>query len=252
MEWPDAWDAGMADPGLSVTLRQAGPIPLNLSLLCRPGELLALVGPSGAGKTTALRAIAGLYKPASGQVSCGGETWFDSDLAINLPPHRRKVGLVFQSYALFPHLTARGNIEAALSELPQSDRESRARALLALVHLDGLEKRKPAELSGGQQQRVALARALARDPKVLLLDEPLSAVDRRTRRHLREELMSIRKAVRVPIVLVTHDLDEVAALADRLVVIDKGELLQEGTPEEVSRAPASDRVREVLDLEARA
>lgn len=245
------WAAGMPEAtigGLTVKIRQGGAIPLDLAFTCRPGELVALIGPSGAGKTTILRTIAGLYRPASGQIICDGETWLDTEASIQRPPHQRRVGLVFQSYALFPHLTALANVEAAMTDRPAAEREERARAFLALVHLDGLERRKPAELSGGQQQRVALARALAREPKALLLDEPLSAVDRRTRRRLRDELAALRSSVRVPIVLVTHDLDEAAALADRLVVIDRGELLQEGVPADVLGAPASDRVRDAIDL----
>lgn len=237
-----------AVPGLSVAIQQDGPIPLDLVLACCPGELIALVGPSGAGKTTVLRTIAGLYRPKSGRIVCDGEIWLNTSTGRCRAAHDRRVGLVFQSYALFPHLTALGNIAAAMSDRPAAERLDRARELLTLVHLDGLEARKPAELSGGQQQRVALARALAREPRVLLLDEPFSAVDRRTRRRLREELTGIRATVRAPIILVTHDLDEAAALADRLVVIDKGTLLQDGCPAEVLRAPASAQVCEALDL----
>ncbi|WP_439532729.1 ABC transporter ATP-binding protein [Polymorphobacter sp.] len=241
--------AAVADPaGLTVTIAQDGPIPLNLSLTCAPGELLALVGPSGAGKTSLLRAVAGLHRPAAGQIHCAGEPWFDSAIGIDRPPHRRRVGLVFQSYALFPHMTALANIEAALGDTPAAQRRDRAHALLALVHLAGLENRRPAELSGGQQQRVALARALARDPQVLLLDEPFSAVDRRTRRALREELASLRATLTIPILLVTHDLDEAAAMADTLAVLYHGRLLQQGPPAEVLATPASPQVRAALDL----
>ena len=238
----------MADAGLSVDLAQTAPIPLGVALTCAPGEMLALVGPSGSGKTTVMRAIAGLYRPKHGQVLCGGETWLDTAAGIALPPHRRRAGLVFQHYALFPHMTAFANVTAAMGHRPRAGRETEARRLLALVHLDGLERRYPAELSGGQQQRVALARALARDPAVLLLDEPFSAVDRRVRRELHAELATIRTAVRVPILLVTHDLDEAAGLADRLAVIDRGDILQVGAPGEVLARPASARVAEALDL----
>jgi molybdate transport system ATP-binding protein len=233
---------------LTVSLRQEGPIPLAADLFCRAGELLALVGPSGSGKTTILRAIAGLYRPRYGRVACDSMLWLDTDGRIDLPPHRRRVGLVFQSYALFPHKTALGNLVAALGHLPTGERQSRARALLALVHLEELEDRRPTALSGGQQQRVAVARALAREPAVLLLDEPFSAVDRRTRRKLHAELAELRKTVHIPIVLVTHDLDEAAALADRLCVLDAGETLQSGTPAEVLTAPATPRVAAALDL----
>ena len=225
--------------GLSVRLRQAGTIPLAVDLACAAGELLALIGPSGGGKSTILRTIAGLYQPHEGLVRCGGAVWLDTAKGVAVPPHRRRVGLVFQSYALFPHMTALGNVAAALAHRPKAEREARARALLRLVHLDGLEDRRPAALSGGQQQRVALARALAREPAALLLDEPFSAVDRRTRRSLHQELRDLRGEVSVPIVLVTHDLDEAAALADRLCVLDAGETLQVGPPAEVLAAPAS-------------
>jgi len=183
----------MSDPsGLSVCLRQSGPIPLDVEFACAPGELVALIGPSGAGKTTILRSIAGLYRPAAARIECGGETWAATDAKVWRPPHQRRVGLVFQSYALFPHMSALANVEAALGDRPARDRQRAAQDLLERVDLDGVAHRKPDQLSGGQQQRVALARAMARDPQVLLLDEPLSAVDRRTRRKLREVLTSIR------------------------------------------------------------
>ena len=238
----------MMSDGLSLKITQAGPIPLAAELTCAPGEMLAIVGPSGAGKTTLLRAIAGLYRPAVGQISCGGETWLDTPSGIDLPPHRRRVGLVFQSYALFPHMSALANVAAAMGHRPKGEREAQARALLARVHLAGLEHCRPAALSGGQQQRVAVARALAREPAVLLLDEPFSAVDRRTRRQMHADLASLRQTLAIPILLVTHDLDEAGALADRLCVLDRGETLQTGPPAEVKSAPASPRVRDALDL----
>ncbi len=236
--------------GLHVRLRQAGPIPLAVEFSCEQGELLALIGLSGSGKTTTLRSIAGLYRPRDGEVRCNGAVWLDTGHGIDLPPHRRPVGLVFQSYALFPHMTALGNVAAALGHRPAGERLERARELLLLVHLAGFEQRRPAALSGGQQQRVAVARALAREPAVLLLDEPFSAVDRPTRRKLHAELAELRQSVRIPIVLVTHDIDEAAALADRLCVIDHGETLQAGRPAELLAAPASPRVAMALDLSA--
>ncbi len=237
------------DDGLHVALHQSGPIPLDAAFSCGKGELLAIIGPSGAGKTTLLRCIAGLHRPAGGRVACGGAVWLDRATGINLPTHRRPVGLVFQSYALFPHMTAAANIATALSHLPRAARAQRVADLLATVHLDGLANRHPAELSGGQQQRVALARALARDPAVLLLDEPFSAVDRPTRRKLHADLQRLRHALAIPIVLVTHDTDEAASLADRFCVLDHGAILQIGTPAEVSTHPASRRVAEIMDIE---
>jgi molybdate transport system ATP-binding protein len=234
--------------GLRLRLLQEAPIPLDAELACAPGELLALVGPSGSGKSTLLRCIAGLNQPAQGVVACGGETWFDTGAGVDLPPQRRSVGLVFQHYALFPHLSARRNVEAALNHLPAAQRGGRARELLERVHLEGLEERRPGELSGGQQQRVALARALARDPKVLLLDEPFSAVDQVTRRKLYWELAQLRQAVSVPIVLVTHDLDEAAALADAMCILHRGETLQAGPPFELMARPRNALVARLVDL----
>jgi molybdate transport system ATP-binding protein len=156
--------------------------------------------------------------------------------------------MVFQSYALFPHMTALANVRAALGHLPRGLREDRARELLELMHLGGVALRRPAELSGGQQQRVAVARALARDPAVLLLDEPFSAVDRPTRRRLHDDLSRLRRSVLIPILLVTHDLDEAMGLADRLLVLDRGTVLQAGKPSAVLATPASLRVAELLDV----
>lgn len=207
-----------------------------------------MVGPSGSGKSTILRSIAGLYRPETGHVSFGASLWMDRASAVNWPPQRRSVGFVFQQYALFPHLSAHDNIVAALGHLPVAQRSARARELLALVNLDGLDERKPRALSGGQQQRVALARALARDPAVLLLDEPFSAVDQVTRRKLRRELAQLRGKLNVPIVFVTHDLEEAGMLADRMCVLSNGVTLQTGPPFEVMRQPANVTVARLVDL----
>lgn len=239
---------GCESPGrLAVSLHQSGPIPLAADFHCDAGELLALVGPSGSGKTTLLRAIAGLHRPAGGHIACGGEVWFDAGRRLSLSPQGRRVGLVFQDYALFPHLTALGNVMVALDHLPPRERRRQAEAWLERVHLSGLETRHPLRLSGGQRQRVALARALARQPRALLLDEPFSAVDQVTRRRLQRELAMLREQIRIPIVLVTHDLDEAAALADRLCVLHGGRSLQAGPPEALFRRPASPEVARVLD-----
>ena len=241
---------GAAPDGLHVRLQSAAPVPLDLELHCAPGQVLALVGASGAGKTTVLRCIAGLHRPNAGLVRCGGRTWLDTTAGVDLPPHRRAAGLVFQDYALFPHMTALANVAAAMGHLPRQGRAARARGLLALVRLDGMEGRWPAELSGGQQQRVALARALARDPDVLLLDEPFSAVDRPTRRALQADLAHLRRQLAIPVVLVTHDLDDTLLLADTVAVLDAGQVLQHGPPAEVARHPASPRVAWLLGTEA--
>ena len=225
--------AGGGD-GLSVFLRQRHPIPLDFGFSCAAGQTAALFGPSGSGKTTVLRCIAGLHRPQAGRIVCGGETWFDAAALIDLPTRGRAIGYVFQEHALFPHLSALGNVVAALDHLPRRERQARARHLLSLVHLQDLAHRRPAELSGGQQQRVAVARALARDPEVLLLDEPFSTVDRGVRRALYRQLEELRRTLAIPIVLVTHDFDEVARLADTLVVLERGTAVTAGAVTEVT------------------
>jgi molybdate transport system ATP-binding protein len=234
--------------GLTVKFTQDAPIALYVEFAVAPGEILALVGPSGSGKSTTLRAIAGLYAPSGGRVACQGSVWLDGEAGISVPPRDRRAGMVFQSYALFPHLTAVENVIEALGDIPAEQRRPEARTLLRRMHLDGLEDRRPAQLSGGQQQRVAVARALARRPDVLLLDEPFSAVDRVTRRRLRRELIELRRELSMPVILVTHDLDDVVRLADRMCVMNGGKILQTGTVEEVMARPASPLVAELLDL----
>ncbi|KAB2937739.1 MAG: Vitamin B12 import ATP-binding protein BtuD [Rhodocyclaceae bacterium] len=238
----------MSTSGLQVSLRQRAPIPLAAELDCAPGELLALVGPSGSGKSTILRCIAGLHAAAEGAIHCNGEAWFDAAGRIDRPVQARRIGFVFQNYGLFPHLSALENVAAALGGLTFAERTARARELLARVHLDGLEQRKPAALSGGQQQRVAVARALARDPAVLLLDEPFSAVDQVTRRKLQQELARLRAELDIPMLLVTHDLDEARMLADRMVILHRGKTLQAGTPDEVMTRPASAAIARLVGL----
>lgn len=234
--------------GLIVNIQQHGPIPLDAKFDCAAGEVLAMVGPSGSGKSTLLRAIAGLYHPEHGHVAVNGETWFDSARKINLAPQRRSTGFVFQNYALFPHLSAAKNIEAAMGHRAHDVRAARAKELLALVNLSGLEDRRPRELSGGQQQRVAVARALARDPATLLLDEPFSAVDRATRQKLYVELAELRRALKIPMILVTHDLHEAAMLADRMCILRRGKTLQVGSPVEVMTRPNSVEVARLVDI----
>ena len=233
--------------GLTVRLRQEHPVALDVAFECGAGELLALVGPSGSGKTTVLRCIAGLATPREGEVTCNGEAWLDVRAGTSASPQQRRVGLVFQHYALFPHLDALANVASAMSHQPRGERTALARALLARVNMDGLEARRPSELSGGQRQRVALARALARDPRALLLDEPFSAVDQLTRRRLRLELAQLRREIRIPMVLVTHDLDEAQLLGDRISVLHHGRTLQTGPVREVLHHPASALVARLLD-----
>ena len=234
--------------GLHARIRQHAPIPLDAELACAPGELLALVGPSGSGKSTLLRCIAGLHTAGDGSIRCNGDTWFDAAAAIDRPVQARRIGFVFQSYALFPHLSALENVAAALGHLPEGERRARAHGLLSRVHLDGLENRRPAALSGGQQQRIAVARALARDPSVLLLDEPFSAVDQVTRRKLQQELARLRAELDIPMLLVTHDLDEARMLADRMVILHRGRTLQAGPPDEVMTRPQSAAIARLVGL----
>lgn len=237
----------MSEPaaGLRVSLHQSAPIALAAELTCAPAELTALIGPSGSGKTSILRCIAGLLQPRAGRIECGGRVWLDSTRDIALSPQARRVGMVFQDYALFPHRNALDNVREALTHLRWRVRKGRAMELLAQVRLTGLERRMPDQLSGGQRQRVALARALAREPSVLLLDEPFSAVDQMTRRKLQEELARLHREIQVPILLVTHDIGEAAALADRMVVLSRGRTLQADPPASLIDRP---RNRDVARL----
>lgn len=214
--------------GISIQLRQVGPIALNVDIGLESGQTLALVGPSGAGKTTVLRAVAGLYRPKQGRIICDGETWLDSSAGFDIPAKDRRVGLVFQSYALFPHLSAAANVAEAMLDCPPDIRKQRTATLLERVHLDGLGARFPSELSGGQQQRVALARALARDPRVLLLDEPFSAVDQPTRRSLHRLLSEIRVSTQMPIIFVSHDVEDAARYADQICFMSEGGTVEQG------------------------
>jgi molybdate transport system ATP-binding protein len=238
-------------PGNALRLRvvQPAPIPLQAEFACGPGELLVIAGPSGSGKTTLLRCIAGLYRPAQGEIHCGDTVWFDARNHVCLPPQARRVGMVFQDYALFPHLTALQNVALAVQSTPGAPAADRAGALLELVNMGGLEQRRPAELSGGQQQRVALARALAREPAVLLLDEPFAAVDQQTRRKLLRELSRLRRQLDMPVILVTHDLDEARTLADVMCVLHHGTILQTDSPGVILSRPASSAVARLVGLD---
>jgi len=203
------------------------------------GECLALAGPSGAGKTTVLRVAAGLVRPERGAVEAHGETWLDTACGIDVPPERRRCGYVFQEYALFPHLNAWQNVAYPLRGLRRPERRERALELLERFGLRSLAEARPRTLSGGERQRVAVARALARRPDVLLLDEPLSALDARTRASASRELAAVLREVEAPALLVTHDFGEAAQLGDRVGVIDAGRIVQEGTATELAAEPRS-------------
>jgi molybdate transport system ATP-binding protein len=240
--------AGVADRVLGVMLEQTAPIRLDVGFVCAPGQVLALFGPSGSGKTTILRSIAGLYSPQVGLITMGTDTWLDAAAGVNVPVHRRQVGFVFQDYALFPHLTALGNVMTALGHRVRDERRARAVELLKLVHLEDRVDRRPSALSGGERQRVAVARALAREPRVLLLDEPFAAVDRSLRRTLHSEIDDIRRSFDIPIVLVTHDFEDVVRLATEIVILQSGEAVANGPIEELTSRPDLPWLREMAGL----
>jgi putative spermidine/putrescine transport system ATP-binding protein len=210
------------------------------SLDAADGEIVALLGPSGCGKTTTLRIVAGFESSDSGHVLIDGQD------IIRLQPHRRDIGLVFQDYALFPHMTVAENVGYGLKRrgVPRGEREAKVAAILDIVRLSGLQERRPTQLSGGQQQRVALARALAIQPRLLLLDEPLSNLDAKLRGILQVELRDILARVKTTTLIVTHDQEEAMALADRIVVMNRGRTLQIGTPRQIYEKPASRFVAE--------
>lgn len=219
------------------TVRAVDAVDLEIE----PGEFFAMLGPSGSGKTTCLRLIAGFEQPTSGHIEIFGET------AEGVPPYRRNVNTVFQDYALFPHLNVADNVAYGLMirGVGKAERTREAEAALEMVKLPGYGARKPGQLSGGQRQRVALARALVNKPKVLLLDEPLGALDLKLREQMQDELKVLQKALGITFVFVTHDQGEALSMADRIAVFNDGRIMQTGTPEEIYRRP---RTRFVADF----
>ena len=216
-----------------------GALTLAASVEVAPGECLALAGPSGAGKTSMLRVVAGLLRPEQGAVRCGEQVWLDTAAGRDVPPERRRCGYLFQDLALFPHLNAWQNVAYALSGVGRGERRRRAHELLDRFGLAARADARPHCLSGGERQRVALARALARRPDVLLLDEPMSALDARTRASSSRELASVLGETEVPSLLVTHDFGDAAQLADRVAILDAGSVVQVGTPSELASMPSS-------------
>lgn len=244
-----------AGPGVAAGLRVAGEMErggfrLALDFSVAAGEVLGVLGPNGAGKTTLLRTLAGLGALSRGRIELAGAVLDDPDRQLFVPPERRPVGLVFQNYRLFPHLSVRDNVAFAARARGARRRPARRRAE-DWLHRSGLAEfagRKPSELSGGQAQRVALARALAADPGLLLLDEPLAALDARTRLEVRGELRRHLRAFGGPSLVVTHDPLEAMVLTDRLLVIEDGRVVQQGTPAEVARRPASQYIARLVGL----
>jgi putrescine transport system ATP-binding protein len=241
---PDASAAGAPLLRIEAVVKKFGTLRAvdRLSLDIKAGEFFALLGPSGCGKTTLLRMLAGFETPDEGRILLDGR-----DIAQVLP-HQRPVNMMFQNYALFPHLSVRDNIAFGLkrARLPRSEVGTRVAELIALVKLDGMEKRKPDQLSGGQKQRVALARSLARRPRVLLLDEPLAALDKKLRESTQLELMELQRRLGMTFIIVTHDQQEAMTVADRIGVMDAGRLDQVATPRELYEAPGSRWIAEFV------
>ncbi len=223
--------------------RHFGPVRAvdDVVLDIAPGEFFAMLGPSGSGKTTCLRLVAGFEQPTSGHIEIFGET------AEGLPPYRRNVNTVFQDYALFPHMNILDNVAYGLmvKGMPRRTRETKARDALDLVELKGFEARRPSQLSGGQRQRVALARALVNEPKVLLLDEPLGALDLKLREQMQVELKTLQRNLGITFVFVTHDQSEALSMADRVAIFNNGKIVQVGAPKDIYERP---RTRFVADF----
>ena len=221
---------------------------LDVSLEVPPG-ITVLFGPSGAGKSTLLDCIAGLLRPDSGRIACGDEVFLNSDSGVYVPPQRRRVAYVFQTLALFPHMTVEENSGYGLSDLPRGQREARVASALAAFRVDKLRARKPAEISGGERQRVALVRSLVTLPRVLLLDEPLTGLDAHLKSSIVDDLRAWNVAQKIPIVYVTHSREEVDSLAERVIALDHGRVISEGTPLEVLDAPRRRRLAQAAGFE---
>jgi molybdate transport system ATP-binding protein len=224
------------------------PFSLHLDFSASPGFTI-LFGPSGAGKTTLLDCISGLTIPAEGSIVVAERVLFDSKTRTNLPPRQRRIGYVFQESSLFPHMTVEENVEYGLFDLPRSARRERASAVLAVFGVDSLRMRKPSQISGGQRQRVALARALVTEPSVLLLDEPLAALDSATKSKILDDLRAWNQTHHVPILYVTHSREEAFALGERMLVLEAGRIVAQGAPHDVLRAPLQESVAQLAGFE---
>jgi molybdate transport system ATP-binding protein len=240
-------DARANDPRAGASNSQDGFV-LDVDFSAPPGVTI-LFGASGSGKTQTLKTVAGLTRPDDGLIMVNGETLFDSARGFHLPVNRRRVGYVFQSLALFPHMTARANVEFAAHDLPRRERRERASALLERFGVGHTAERRPREISGGEAQRVALARALASEPRMLLLDEPLSALDEPVKLSIMSDLREMNRRLRLPILYVTHSRDEALALGERALVFERGRIVAEGEPHEVFGSPASIGVARLAGVE---
>jgi iron(III) transport system ATP-binding protein len=236
--------------GVTGLRKSFGDVPVvhGIDLNVDDGKMLVLLGPSGCGKTTTMRCIAGLDTPEAGRISIGGKVVFDSAAGVNVSADKRNVGMVFQSYAIWPHMTVYQNVAFSLeiARTPRAETKARVEAMLELVGLRDLGGRGASQLSGGQMQRVALARSLVTNPSVLLLDEPLSNLDARLRDYLRVQLREIQTSLKITALYVTHDQHEALALADDIVVLEAGEVLQRGAPMDMYYAPGSSAVAQFL------
>ncbi|HXG90873.1 MAG TPA: molybdenum ABC transporter ATP-binding protein [Blastocatellia bacterium] len=214
-----------------------------------PPGVTILFGASGSGKTTTLKSIAGIVRPDFGRISVDDEPLFDSERAIDLPIRKRRVGYVFQTLALFPHLTARENIEFAMPNTSRNEKRKRAATMMEALHIRHTAERKPRDISGGEAQRVALARALASNPRILLLDEPLSAIDEATKLGIISDLKAINRQLQLPIIYVTHSREEAVTLGERIIVYERGRIVARGEPLEVFGAPVTASIARLTGVE---
>jgi molybdate transport system ATP-binding protein len=250
---PTTAESRSANPALSAGIRKRfasteREFSLDVEFNAGPGFTI-LFGPSGAGKTTLLDCVAGLATPDAGRISIGERILFDANTSVQVPVARRGLGYVLQDLALFSHLTVEQNTEYGLAHLPRSARKQRATAMLQEFRIDHLRQQRPAKISGGERQRVALARALVTDPCILLLDEPLAALDASTKARIIDDLRRWNQVHRIPILYVTHSREEVMALGERVLVMDQGRIIAQGTPHEVLRAPLQETVAQLAGFE---